>query len=328
VGVAYVAAAATWTLIGPTPFVSASVTPDRAAPAARGRAVPPAPTSVTVTVDGLAGTVRTTGTVAEALRSLGLSTSAADLVSAPVDDQVVAGQRIAVDRGLPVTLVDGGREVASRSARGTVAELLASAGVVLGPLDRVDQALDSDLRPGTVVRVVRIAELQVTVLEDVPFPVQFRADANLDRGNQLVLVPGQAGAAINTYRLRVIDGREMERRLLDSNELAAPVAELRAIGTRVPRAASEIETIIREAAAAQGADPDQLLRVAWCESRYNPSAYNPSGASGLFQFMPRTWAVNSARAGFAGASVWDPVAAANVAAYMFAMGQAGQWVCR
>jgi soluble lytic murein transglycosylase-like protein len=70
------------------------------------------------------------------------------------------------------------------------------------------------------------------------------------------------------------------------------------------------------------------MRVAYCESRYNPGAYNASGASGLFQFLPSTWAANSVRAGFGGTSPFDPVAAANVAAWMFARGQAYQWVCR
>ncbi|PYN10307.1 MAG: transglycosylase, partial [Candidatus Rokuibacteriota bacterium] len=83
------------------------------------------------------------------------------------------------------------------------------------------------------------------------------------------------------------------------------------------------------AAAAWGADPDQLLRVAWCESRYNPYAVNArSGAAGLFQFMPATWAANSVRAGYGGASVFDAVANANTAAYMFRNGQAAQWSCK
>lgn len=30
--------------------------------------------------------------------------------------------------------------------------------------------------------------------------------------------------------------------------------------------------------------------IVWRESRGDPSAYNPSGASGLFQIMPQTWA--------------------------------------
>ena len=100
-------------------------------------------------------------------------------------------------------------------------------------------------------------------------------------------------------------------------------APYRKAGEAVPERAQPFS-----AAAAQGANAEQLLRVAYCESRYNPGAYNASGASGLFQFLPSTWAANSVRAGFAGASVWDPVASANVAAYMFARGQAGQWVCR
>lgn len=33
-----------------------------------------------------------------------------------------------------------------------------------------------------------------------------------------------------------------------------------------------------------------LSRVMWCESRCNPAARNPSGASGLLQVMPMHWA--------------------------------------
>jgi hypothetical protein len=58
-----------------------------------------------------------------------------------------------------------------------------------------------------------------------------------------------------------------------------------------------------------GGRVDEALAVMDCESRGDPEAYNPSsGASGLFQFLPGTWAVASARAGFAGASVFDPEA--------------------
>ena len=147
----------------------------------------------------------------------------------------------------------------------------------------------------------------------------------------MVATAGIAGLADNTYRVEFADGLESGRTLVASVEVVTPVAEVRRVGTKpaVPAAApADIEAIIRAAAARWGADPTQLLRVAWCESRYNPSAYNASGASGLFQFMPRTWAANSVRAGYGGASVFDPVASANVAAYMFSIGQAGQWTCK
>jgi uncharacterized protein YabE (DUF348 family) len=319
----------TWTLLGPSPFApSTAIAAGRAAPAPRAvlgyEAAP-----VTVSVDGLAANVFTSsGTVADALRGLGLAASSADRLSTPAEAAVLPGQRLALDRGLPVTLIDGGVEVAARSARGTVADLLAAANLLLGPLDEVDRPLDSSLYPGDVVRIIRIAERQITLREDVPFAVRLQPDANLDRLRQAVVIAGQPGKVESTYLVRVVDGRETARTLLSSLEVTAPVTEVRRVGTRIPPGSSEIEAIIREAAAAHGADAEQLLRVAYCESRFNPGAYNASGASGLFQFMPRTWAANSVRAGYAGASAFDPVASANVAAWMFARGQAYQWVCR
>jgi uncharacterized protein YabE (DUF348 family) len=328
--VTYVVGMGTWTLLGPDPVArSTAVVATRAVAAPRGVVLGVEAAPLTVSFDGLVASVRTSSeTVADALRGLGLPTGAGDRLSSPGEAPVVPGQRLALDRGLPVTVIDGGQEVAARSVRGTVADLLAASGIALGPLDQVDRPLGASLYPGDVVRITRIADQQVTVQEDVAFAVRLQSDPNLDRLHQVVVTPGVLGRVENTYRIRVVDGRETARTLLASQELAAPVAELRRVGTRIPPGSSDIETIIRDAAAAQGADPDQLLRVAYCESRYNPGAYNASGASGLFQFLPSTWAANSVRAGFAGASVWDPVASANVAAYMFVRGQAGQWVCR
>lgn len=71
-----------------------------------------------------------------------------------------------------------------------------------------------------------------------------------------------------------------------------------------------------------------LLGVAECESGLNPGAYNAySGASGLFQFMPGTYWAYAARIGET-RSYWDAWGAANVAAYMFSIGQSDQWTCR
>ena len=329
--VTYVVGMGTWTLLGPTPFArpATAVVAGRAVAAPRGAVLGLEAAPLTVSVDGLVANVRTSSdTVAEALRGLGLETGAGDRLSSPAEAPVVPGQRLALDRGLPVTLIDGGQEVAARSVRGTVADLLVAADIALGPLDKLDRPLGSRLYPGDVVRITRIADQRVTVQEDAPFAVRTQADPNLDRLHQVVVTPGVLGRVENTYLIHVVDGRETARTLLSSLELAAPSTEVRRVGTRIPPGSSEIETIIRDAAAAQGADPDQLLRIAFCESRYNPGAYNASGASGLFQFMPGTWAANSVRAGFGGASVFDPVASANVAAWMFARGQAGQWVCR
>ena len=231
---------------------------------------------------------------------------------------------------VPLTLVDAQGITPLRAPRAaTVAEALAVNGIELGPQDRIDSARDAIIAAGDVIHLVRIADYDAVVREPLAFPVQVIHDAELQAGRIVVVTAGIAGLADNTYRVHVVDGSEAGRTLVSTFEVVTPVAEVRRVGTKPAPAPADIESVIRSAAAAWGADPSQLLRVAWCESRYNSYAVNArSGAAGLFQFMPATWAANSVRAGYGGASVFDPVASANVAAYMFARGQAAQWSCK
>jgi Transglycosylase SLT domain len=66
------------------------------------------------------------------------------------------------------------------------------------------------------------------------------------------------------------------------------------------------------------------LRVANCESHYNPLAVNrSSGASGLFQFMPSTWNAN-----FPGQNIWDPYTQARGALVFYNAGRQSAWTCK
>lgn len=62
---------------------------------------------------------------------------------------------------------------------------------------------------------------------------------------------------------------------------------------------------------------EEALRIIDCESNGDPNATNPySGAGGLFQFLPSTWASASTQAGYAGYSVYDPEANIATAAWL------------
>jgi LysM repeat protein len=102
---------------------------------------------------------------------------------------------------------------------------------------------------------------------------------------------------------------------------AAPVATETPAATTVP--SGSLESMIDQVF---GQYAGQAKRVAMCESTMNPNAYNPSGASGLFQVMPSTFASTSQ----AGKSVYDP--AANIQAAYEVFSRDGyswsEWVCQ
>lgn len=67
------------------------------------------------------------------------------------------------------------------------------------------------------------------------------------------------------------------------------------------------------------------VNVAYCESRYHPNSVNSSsGASGLFQFLPSTWAFTP----YASYSPFDPKYNALAAAWLYQRDGPSQWVCQ
>jgi soluble lytic murein transglycosylase-like protein len=127
-------------------------------------------------------------------------------------------------------------------------------------------------------------------------------------------------AAMRARAARIAAMRAQAARRVTTQAQAAPTVATRVVYGDV------VHDAIYQAAQRWGVSYYYLVRLSTCESGLRPDAYNPSGASGLFQFMPSTYAMWAARIGET-RSVWDAYANANVAAYMIAQGQAYQWTC-
>ena len=99
-------------------------------------------------------------------------------------------------------------------------------------------------------------------------------------------------------------------------------------GFAVPKglSVSQAQVVADITAAAEhwGVNVAWMLRTANCESHFHWNSVNPRGPYiGVFQFLMSTFIANGGTA----ASIWDPVAQANIAAKMFAHGQSGEWSC-
>lgn len=120
---------------------------------------------------------------------------------------------------------------------------------------------------------------------------------------------------------------------LSLGTLASPT-----VGTRAD-APSVTEAITYWTRAYPSVSPWLVRRMIEIESGYNPGAYNPSGASGIMQFMPATyWAyrdeLNNDRTLAPGltaydpeyGSLWEPWAAIHVAVHALYFGHGCAWV--
>lgn len=86
---------------------------------------------------------------------------------------------------------------------------------------------------------------------------------------------------------------------------------------------AHVRSCVRRAALHWRVDYGFMLRLAYCESRLDPFARNPSGASGLFQVMPGTWQTTPYRRHW----IFSARYSALAAAWMLRAGRRAEWAC-
>jgi hypothetical protein len=90
------------------------------------------------------------------------------------------------------------------------------------------------------------------------------------------------------------------------------------------RSAWHVKKLIRCAADYYGVSRTEALYIAWRESRYQPSAYNPTGdAAGIYQHVLRYWPDRAETYGFPNSSAFN--ARANIMVTMQMVRSIGWW---
>jgi hypothetical protein len=171
-----------------------------------------------------------------------------------------------------------------------------------------------------MARTLLAATMAISALVAFVRPADAHEDGSLD---EVALVADEAGVSPVDLRGAVITLGITARAYMESvGELAPPIPPVGQAGAASisPPGAASVSTPPQ----ASGFDRriDCLVRY---ESGGNPNAVNrSSGAAGLLQFLPSTWA--GTPQGRAGLSVFNPQAARAAAAWMLAQGRAREWV--
>ncbi len=232
-------------------------------------------------LDGQPVEVWTTAlTVDQALDDLGLRVQTASLSasrSAPIPR---TGLSVDVDLPDQITFKHDGRRTTLLTTAGTVRAAMREAGIRLNGRDRADAALAATVRDGMVVTVTRV---DVRVLRR-PYAIERklvrRSNGSLYEGDEKLVRVGRDGRGVSVFRVTVEDGVVVRRELVKRSVVRRPVNRVVEFGTKA------------RVYAAPGTAIGDLnwFALAQCESGGNPSAVNPAGYYGLYQFDLGTWA--------------------------------------
>ena len=201
------------------------------------------------------------------------------------------GQRLVIDRAMPVNISLYGETIEHRTHAETVGEVLEEAGVVLGVADETSIPLDSSISEGDTVAVIRTGKEVISENVKVQHPIEKIYDSNMFQGQVDIRTPGFDAIDLVTYEVELENGEEVSRKEISRVNKKPAVTEVQVVGTKVADPSSNI-AIGQSLAAARGwtGEQWQCLYSLWQkESNWNHLAENPSsGAYGIPQSLPGT----------------------------------------
>jgi uncharacterized protein YabE (DUF348 family) len=115
-----------------------------------------------------------------------------------------------------------------------VGYLLDSLGVVLKRHDLVEPEIDQALLTGQSVNVTRVQLRRVVEQKEIPFRTMTKPSDAIIRGERQVQRSGTPGVHEYVYRVRLENGAEAEKELLEDKRVREPVTQIVLVGTRDP----------------------------------------------------------------------------------------------
>ena len=123
-----------------------------------------------------------------------------------------------------------GKIYALSTTASTVREVLAQAGVELGPYDRVEPDLWEEVRPGMSIRVIRVQYKLETERRPIPFERRIIRSEALPPGERRLIQLGADGEEEIVYRITLEDGVEKGRELVSTRVITPAMDEIVVVG--------------------------------------------------------------------------------------------------
>lgn len=154
-----------------------------------------------------------------------------DAVDPGTDEPLKEGCTVQIFRAFTVSVVADGRKKTLETTKKSVRDILQQANLTVNGQDIVKPEIGTIVDGETEIRIQRVLMKEVVEEEEIPFETIKRNDSNLNKGTQRVRQEGKNGIKKSIYRVTYIDGKETERKLLESFVHKQPKAQVVSVGT-------------------------------------------------------------------------------------------------
>lgn len=171
-------------------------------------------------------------TVKEAMEEIGIVLSENDTVNFDMSEAVTDGMVIRITSPRAVSLIADGKTSSYLVTDGTVADLLATAGIALGEDDTVTPSVDTQLKAGLQIIVQRVEYKTEVKTETLKYTTKTISDSSLARGKTKTVTKGENGLDKVTYLVKYVDGEAVEMTEQARETVKEPTQKVVKIGTK------------------------------------------------------------------------------------------------
>ena len=209
--------------------------------------------TVTVNINGLNMEITSRqNTVQMMLNEAGIVLGANDKCDTDLFSPLQDDMELSILQAFTYTITADGKIYQAESVPLTVAEAIDKVGIKLGDLDQTSLPLDSKVNGTTDITVYRVWQETVTAQASIAPTITRKVDTSLSPGENRIVSEGADGLQQNTVLVTYKDGKEIERKIVNSKVLKEAGTTVVAYGRLEVASRSGSYQLSAEEAAAQG----------------------------------------------------------------------------
>lgn len=183
------------------------------------------------------------GSVHDILEQNKIELNPKDKISPSPETITKDGENIVIKRAVPVDIVFDGTVKRVVSSEQTVGDVLAAEGITYGKTDKVYPELDTIVSKDMEIRVVRIAEEEITETLIIPYAKEVKQVSEWEVGKEVLTQNGADGEKTRKIKITYEDGVEKKREVIEEKIVKPVVNEILSVGAIDTRVVPGGETI-------------------------------------------------------------------------------------